>query len=155
MERLSGIYQYPSTDDVTGIKCGVGRTKQSFASECDINKIVARAHKTGMPYTTGHQGVRQAKFGDFTNANDYFTMRTKVDEAERAFLALPVELRAKCGHSVGGFIEWLDNPANKAEAIKLKLIPDDYFPPPVLPKTETVAPKADAPKGDASNASAQ
>lgn len=97
----------------------VSRVKRSFKDECDINKILAKARKTGLLPVSS----RQALYGDFSNSTDFFTMQVKLVNAHNEFMKLPSDIRSKFDHNPGKLIAWLDDPANKDEAIKLGLMP--------------------------------
>lgn len=76
--------------DRTGTFChDQSLTKQEFKEDADINVILARALKTGeMPVTLPEH------FTDLTERTDYFTMASKVAEANALFYELPAAQRA-------------------------------------------------------------
>lgn len=97
----------------------VSVTEQSHKNECDINKIIARAEKTGLLPVSLDRGT----FGDFSGV-DFVTMNIKIAKAKEAFMSLPVDIRTRFGNDVGALLDFIDNPANLEEARKLKLLPE-------------------------------
>lgn len=100
----------------------VSRTKQSFRNECDINKIVAKAKKTGFLVDPMVAGTKRPFFGDFTAVGDYHTARLRILEAEKNFGKLPSKVRARFQNDPGKLLSFLSDPANDKEAEELKLI---------------------------------
>ena len=78
----------------------VSRCKQSFRSECDINRIVARARKTGYLIDPSIVANRQAVFMDCSQI-DYMDMLNRVNVAQRAFDALPSDIALDKNSSIG------------------------------------------------------
>lgn len=93
-------------------------TKQADMKEADVNFIMKKYEKTGLLPTI--QGVPQ--YGDFSQVTNYHEAILQIQEAHEAFEALPAKLRLRFGNDPGEFVEWIDNPANQQEAIKLGLI---------------------------------
>lgn len=93
-------------------------TKQSFKDECDVNRIVARAQKTGfMP-----SGERQPQYGDFSNVPDYRESLDIVMKADASFAALPAEVRKYFDNDPAAYMDFLSDEKNRDEAIKLGLV---------------------------------
>lgn len=117
--RISGLYQYPKIAGISFAKSG--KTKQSFASECDVNRVMARYRKTGVlgnPLDT-----RRPYFGDFSSVSGYQESLEFVRGAERAFLALPTDLRMRFGNDVAALLRFVADPVNAKECIELGLLP--------------------------------
>lgn len=108
--------------DFTGDK---GRAKQSEKASCDINKIVARYQKTGLLVSDLQMASRQAAFGDFTGAADFHTTMSRVAKVTQAFEQLPAMLRKRFEHDPAKYIDFMLDPKNTVEAIKLGLLPKD------------------------------
>lgn len=102
----------------------VSQTEQSHKNECDINKIVARALKSGVLPVVSDRGL----FGDFSNV-DYQNMQIKIARAKEQFMRLPVNIRTRFSNDVGSLLEFIDNPDNKEEAVKLGLLRADEVKP--------------------------
>ena len=97
-----------------------GRTKQSFANQCEINNIMAR-HQRGIANT--HINQHQAQYG-FATSNDFADSMRIVKTAQDMFNALPSNIRTRCGNDPGNFLEFVQDPENLDEMQKLGLIPD-------------------------------
>lgn len=95
----------------------LGRTKQAFKAECDINTIMARYLKTGL---LEHVRTDAARFLDVTGA-DFMEAQTFVAEAHSMFHSLPSHIRTKFENNPAEFFKFMENPANAQEAIALGL----------------------------------
>ena len=105
----------------------VSRCKQSFREECDVNRIVARARKTGYLIDPSIVANRQAVFMDCSNI-DYMDMLNRVNVAQRAFDALPSDVRSKFDNDVAKLLDFVADPANEDAAIALDLLPKKVVP---------------------------
>lgn len=93
-------------------------TEKSHRAECDINKIIARAEKTGlMPIATS-----RGMYGDFTGM-DYESMLNKVTSANQAFSSLPASIRKRFNNNPAELLNFLDQAENLDEARELGLLP--------------------------------
>lgn len=103
-----------------------GRVKQSFKEQCDINKILKKYKQVvGTDYLAKFAGhVPQGTYGDFTNMPDYRETLDKINAAERYFMSLPPQVRAKHLNDTAVFLDWCADPANKDEMVKMGLIQD-------------------------------
>lgn len=93
--------------------------KQSFKDECDVNKIMERFEKTGL---ISHVNKYQGDYGDAVGIQDYHASMNQVIAAQEAFDSLPSKIRARFGNNPGDFLNFMENPENKDEAIQLGLI---------------------------------
>jgi phage internal scaffolding protein len=92
--------------------------KQEFKDECDINNVMLQYARTGeLPYTTA-----KPSFGDFRNARTYQESMNLIIEAQNSFKELPAMVRAQFNNDPSELIDFLNNPANKDQAIELGLI---------------------------------
>ncbi len=126
---------------------GQGRTHQSGNDDADINTIMQHYRTTGF--------ITNIKLGtpvyeDFSNAEDYYASLNKVRKASDLFNSLPARVRAKVNNDPAQLINFVEDPANAEELIKLGLVePVSDKPvapastveePPVTPaETETIA----------------
>ena len=95
-------------------------TKSEFKDECDINNVVKRALRTGVL-----PGVdRQALYGDFSQVENYAEAQIKIAEAKSEFEQLPSGIKEKFDNDVTNLLDFVDDPENEAEAIKLGLLPE-------------------------------
>lgn len=121
-----------------------GRTKQAMKDECDVNKILARFQRTGV---LDFVETRQAQYGDVTGIEFRESMQ-KVAEATEMFDALPAKVRKHFDHDPAAFLDFVSDPANEEEAIKLGLLeaakdepdPAKLPPKPVEPAPEPAEP---------------
>jgi len=120
-------YSLADASNEAGLDCscdGMGRTKQQFAEEADINTLIKRFGLDGkMPV-----GVRMPTFGDFSQVYDYQTAQNALKQASDSFMALPARVRARFSNNPHEFVEFCSDDSNRAEAIALGLVP---LPPPL------------------------
>ena len=100
-------------------------TKQSFAEECDINVIVKRYQDTGM---LPHVQRRMPMYGDFSMDVDLHGMIQRVEAAQANFEELSAEVRDRVGNSPERFLEFVRNPANVGEMVRLGLLNEHGVP---------------------------
>lgn len=96
---------------------GFGRTKQSFASEVNINNIMARYIKTG---TLEFARKNEPRYGDVTGA-DFQTAMNTIATANSMFEEMPAKVRARFENDPGKFLDFIQDPANQEEAGELGL----------------------------------
>jgi len=118
--------------------CGPSLTDQSFKDECDVNNIVKRFKQTGLLPRVEAEGF----FEDVTLIpEDLMAAKARIRETERAFYMLPSELREKFGNSYISLLQFLEDPANREEAISLGLFAKKAAPPePGAPDSGTPSP---------------
>lgn len=96
------------------------QTKQSFAKECDVNEILRRYEKSGLPPELKQGGV----YGDFVDVPSYQEALEIIIKAETLFNELPVRVRDEFGHDPSKFLDFAHNPASKERMIELGLAVD-------------------------------
>lgn len=112
-------YDTDAASNESGLHCeDATLTQQHFKDECDINNILRQFNITGLL----PEAPLSPRYGDFTGIGDYHTALNQVIAAEDEFMSLPATLRARFENDPSQLIEFLDNPQNKNEAIKLGLI---------------------------------
>lgn len=94
-------------------------TKQSFADEVDINKIVARFEKTGM---VEHINRGTPFYGDVSELVDLKQAMEIVTTANDLFNGLSAEIRNRFANDPVQMVEFLQDPKNLDEAIKLGMV---------------------------------
>ncbi len=92
-----------------------GRTKQSFKDSTDINKILARAQKTG---TISHLAQHGASYGDFADF-DFTEAQNALARGKSIFEGLPSEVRAEFGQSPQAFYQYVNDPVNAGKLNEL------------------------------------
>jgi len=112
-------YDTDAASNESGLHCeDASLAQQHFKDECDINNILRQFNITGLL----PEAPLSPRYGDFTGIGDYHTALNQVIAAEDEFMSLPATLRARFENDPAQLIEFLDNPENKDEAIKLGLI---------------------------------
>lgn len=89
--------------------------------ECDINHIVNRYKQTGSFLNPGITPDRRLNFGDFCDVPDLMTAQNQIIAAKAAFSALPAVVRKRFDNDSFALLEFLGNPDNHDEAIRLGL----------------------------------
>lgn len=97
---------------------GEGRTKQSFADDSDINNIMARYLKTGLIEAVNKH---EPQYGDTTGINFQACMDTVV-AAKAMFADMPAKIRNRFDNDPGKFLDFVNNPENIDEGVKLGLL---------------------------------
>lgn len=146
--KVTGWYQPHSTrshqdgswtDPRTGqVTVPPSRTKQEFVQECDINNIIKSYKLTGQ---IAHINANAGKFEDLPDTLDFQESMNTVVQAQDAFAALPSHIRARFGNDPTNFLQFLQDPANQDEAIRLGLAKDTR-PPPEPPQPPPAPPEA-------------
>lgn len=95
------------------------KTDTSFKDQCDINKIMAKFKKTGQ---INHLAKRQGVFADVSQMPDLLQYNEKLTELKSTFGHVPAAARKKFDNDPLKMANWLKDPANKEEAIKLGLL---------------------------------
>ncbi len=95
---------------------GTGRTRQSMAAECDINKIMAKYQKTG---AIDHFSRHAARY-DFCEGIEFHDAMNIVKEGDRMFADLPSDLRSRF-ENPGAFLDFVQDEGNAEEMVKLGL----------------------------------
>lgn len=94
------------------------RTIQDPRDECDINLLMAKYRKTGM---ITHLAKYPPRYEDVSDAVTYQEALNIVGAAEYEFMKLSAEIRARFGNDPGKFLEFVGDPDNVDEMIKLGL----------------------------------
>lgn len=95
-----------------------GRTEQCHKKECDINNIIKKYDKHGL-ITHVNQAI--AHYGDYTEINEFSVSMNTVKKAQELFDALPATVREKFGNDPGKYVEFVTNPENHEEMVKMGL----------------------------------
>lgn len=129
-----------------GIRClEPGKAIQSQKEESDINTIVKRFGLSGqLP-----QNVRTPLNEDFDGVFDYQSAMNMVLDADRAFRAMPADVRKRFGNDPAEFMDFVSVPENQEEARKLGLalpVVVEDIPPPVRVEVVSPPPPKEVPK---------
>ena len=97
-------YDWAKESDETGLACAdVSRTVQSQAEDADINVIVKRFGLTGQVPAN----VRVPSYEDFGDTVfDYRSALDAINLADRSFMAMPANVRARFHNSPQEFLEY-------------------------------------------------
>lgn len=106
------------TKRVSTINNEVSRTDQSYKDDCDVNKIIARAMKTGQ---ISHLSKYRGQYADVSQITDLQGAMEAVQKANEAFMTIPAQLRKRFGNDPQEFIKYLQDPSNIEESIQLGL----------------------------------
>ncbi len=119
---------------------GPGRTQQQFKEEVNINTIIAKYQKTGF---AGHVNVQQGRYEDMSPYSGLKEAMDKVAAAKSLFSDLPPNLRNRFENNPAYMVNFLENPDNREEAIKLGIFKNPDAPKP-QPRNE--APETEVPE---------
>lgn len=119
-ETMRNICKRPGKVDMDGKI--VYLTEQHHKDACDVNKIIRKYDKNGL---ITHVSRFEAQYGDVTGA-DFQTFQNIIAGATSKFNELPSEIRKKFRNSPQALLAFMDDPANREEAIKLGLIRNDW-----------------------------
>lgn len=123
-------------------------TKQEFGKESDINVIVGRYVRAGVPIMPDTQQV----FADVSNFGQFGEVLQRIHAAEDAFAALPADVRSRFENDPAKLVEFVQDDANYDEAVKLGIL-EKREPP--ADKTLTTADKPAADLVSAKSAESQ
>lgn len=123
---------------------GESLTDQQYLTECDINHILRQYKITGVLPNSMRVGVG----GDFSDIGDFQSCLEKISRAKSEFESLPSDLRARFGNDPASYVDFVLNPSNVEECVKLglRVLPPEKeeTPTDVLKRIEKVV----TPKGD-------
>jgi phage internal scaffolding protein len=108
-------------------------TVQADVEASDINSIVRKFGITHeLPY-----GLAVPEYADYSNIpNDYHAAMSYINESNDVFMNMPANVRSRFSNDPGLFLDFVQNPSNRDEAISLGLVPSpptDGFPTPADP----------------------
>lgn len=117
-------HQYDTTrdkkeGDLAGLEClDESLTQQHFTKDADINVIAERFGLTGIPAFP----LDPAAFRDTTADPDLRQILDQNIEARNYFNALPHKLRQRFHYSMGELWDFINDPENADEAVRLGLL---------------------------------
>lgn len=97
---------------------GESMTQQAPKHEADIRNIIKKYDRTGL-IANVNRGA--AKYGDFSEVNEYRESLDIVREANESFMQIPSDIREKFNNDAGEFFEFVTNPDNADEMVELGL----------------------------------
>ena len=98
------------------------KTIQNLPFPTDINQIVSRYRETGILGSPQNASNMQPLFVDISGITNLQDAQNKVIAAREAFESLPAKVRNRFQNNPQAFVDFMGNPENKEEAIRLGLI---------------------------------
>lgn len=118
--RIQTVYEKPT------------KTQQHMAEACDINNVMNRWLKKGeTPQWRG-----SGRYADLTEF-DYQAALDITIQAKQSFAALPSRIRTRFENDPRKLLEFIGDPANKEECVKLGLFEVQKTPEPTLSEVLT------------------
>ncbi|AZL82866.1 internal scaffolding protein [Apis mellifera associated microvirus 23] len=117
-------------------------TQQQFKDEVNVNNIMKRYQRTR---EITHLNNRRGVYADISNAQGYFESLNVIRKANEAFDQLPSPIRARFSNDPAALLEFIHNPDNYDEAVKLGIFDPKQGP---LCDVSSPAPKKTVAKND-------
>lgn len=95
-------------------------TQQQFVEDCDINVLARRFGLVDAPMPVG--AFHPSHYGDFSDVPDLRTAMDLVNDAKNKFMMLPAKLRERFNNQPGRLWEFVNDPENVDEAVRLGLL---------------------------------
>ena len=126
--RVVGLFDADALSDVTGLRCDDETlTHQEFAEESDINTIIDR-------FGIGENPIEPMQWKtnvDLMNAPDtYMGVMNQLIEARDQFMSLPAKVRSQFDNDPAMFMDFVSDPSNIEEMVRLGLAEVRKEPPP-------------------------
>lgn len=102
------------------------KVQQEFARELDINYLVEKHVRAGIPFPT----ASQADFMDVSDLPSFQGAQDAVLRAEQSWMSLDAKIRREFGDKMENFLEALHDPDRAEQLIRLKV----FKKPPEQPK---------------------
>ncbi len=129
--RINGRYSYEG-DFSKGFNKDnpkdVSKAIQSFAKEVNINNIIKRYKKTGILVDPLTGNARVPFFGDFSSGADLLEVQSKIAKVKETFACLPADVRDRFKNDPSVMLDFVNDPKNLVEAVKLGLLPKSLLP---------------------------
>lgn len=116
-------------------------TKQEFQAECDINNILKQYKRTGMVSHINAQAA-QGRYVDLADPVDFQDAMHLVIQSENSFASLPSKVRERFNNDPAKFLEFMADPDNQDEMVKLGLATKPTPPPDPAPTPPPEPPTA-------------
>lgn len=121
-------------ENTTQYPIGESLTQQHFAADADLNTIVERFGITDGSMPVAH--LDPQAFGDFSDVPDLKEALDIVRRAQTNFAALPAKLRERFHNDPAALWNFVQNPDNDDESVRLGLV--RRADPPTPPQETTV-----------------
>lgn len=113
--RFKTIYDHANPVSPHGDE--VSLTDKQYKDECDINSIIKRYIEKGITPPVRSEGIT----GDFSDIGDFQHCLDKIERAKAEFEALPSEIRSRFGNEPHSYVDFVLDPKNEEECIRLGL----------------------------------
>lgn len=125
--QRAGYSAYIPHERVPYVNDGPSMTRQEFADECDINKLMERYEGAGgLPPAPGVPFYFDAS----ELPEDYMSVMNIMNEAGQAFMTLPAQVRKEFDNDATRFVEFALNKDNIGKMREWGLAPEEAPPPP-------------------------
>lgn len=94
-------------------------TKQAHKDDCDINRIMKRWLRDGV---LTHVSSAAQTFRDVASGHDYHQLMDTVLDVQDAFDSLPSDVRKRFANDPIMVLDFISDPANTDECVKLGLV---------------------------------
>lgn len=118
-------------------------TEQQHVDKVDVNQIIKR-YRSGHEIT--HLNKKAGVYADLSQMQDYNVMLNQIMNANQAFDDLPAELRSRFNNNPAELIQFLADPKNSDEAVKLGLVEPKAQPVKTNDSNDQNKPKEPAPQ---------
>lgn len=126
--RVIGVYDSDEVSSETALYCpDESLTHQEFAEESDINTIIDRFGIGENPIEI-QQWVSNVDIADAPN--DYQSVMNQLNEARDQFMSLPAKVRSQFDNDPARFVDFVSDPGNGEELVRLGLASKRSEPPP-------------------------
>lgn len=129
---------FDNTDRYTG-EVYPSMTRQSEMEACDIHNVLRQFSQQGFEQLVREKAAT-GQYADLPDEIDYQSSLNTVLAAQASFATLPSQVRERFHNNPAEFLEFLSDPANQDEAIRLGLAQDTRVPEPPVQKVEVVNP---------------
>jgi hypothetical protein len=117
---------------------GESMTQQHFKEESEINNIIKKHDKNGIIESVARGNAR---YGDFSLVQDYKSSLDTIRDANDNFMEIPSEIRKQFNNNAGEFFNFVQDPNNQSELIKMGLAT-------AIKTPESATPVADKPSSE-------
>lgn len=130
-------HAYSEIIDTAVVDCSndPGLTDESQAAELDINNILKRFVQTGVLPGADVQSI----FADVSDSTSYHEAMNLIKHAEEQFMALDPYLRARFDNDPAKLMDFVNDPANLDEMIRLGIAEDTRAQTPLVDGGEAAA----------------
>lgn len=113
------------------------KTMQADKDRCCVNNIMAKYHKTGI---IDHVRQTEGRYADVSDVGDFQEAMNIVAQGKQSFEALPAKIRKRFNNDPVEFLQFVGNPDNQDDLIKMGLATARPTPEPA-PEPEKTAPE--------------